>query len=193
MTRVSRHSARSSAPSSATSRYDFGTPTDGFTVRKPSPFTVTRTLHGGSPGGASIPANIRSRFGSSPCVDSSTRFQQRLPSRSATFGFSYPDPDGGPAPWRAPVLQRCGDHRQLFYIPWYASVPSESAAHWKKFVEEVKRREAECLEILLYPGQVLIVCNHSVLHGRSALVPDSTRHHRRLWIASPQSADERLH
>lgn len=80
-----------------------------------------------------------------------------------------------------PVL---GEHGEFFFAPWLEPVGAD-----KRSFEVVTRLRAALVaaqesatEVRLTPGQLLVVDNHRVLHGRRALQPGSRRHLERYWV-----------
>jgi alpha-ketoglutarate-dependent taurine dioxygenase len=55
----------------------------------------------------------------------------------------------------------------------------EGLAAFRRALEE---ESAQAHSIRLSPGQVLVVDNHRVLHGRASLLKESARRLRRFWI-----------
>lgn len=50
------------------------------------------------------------------------------------------------------------------------------------FRRALSRHQEHAHAIRLEPGQVLVVDNHRILHGRRGLMPNSARRLRRLWV-----------
>lgn len=85
-----------------------------------------------------------------------------------------------------PIMSREGGSRRVFYAPWLEPIGRPVEAHdaLVAFRRALAQQQQDALSIRLEPGQVLIVDNHRMLHGRGQLLPDSTRRLRRLWIRS---------
>jgi hypothetical protein len=83
-----------------------------------------------------------------------------------------------------PILSREGAAQRVFYVPWLEPIGRPIEAHdaLVAFRDALAREQENCIRVRLEPGQVLIVENHRMLHGRGQLLPDSTRKLRRLWI-----------
>jgi hypothetical protein len=79
---------------------------------------------------------------------------------------------------------------KLYYAPWLlcedlGEQEREVAARFADYVAE--KDATEPIRIRLKPGEVLVVDNHRVLHGRSSIPPDSKRHLVRLYIKAKLS------
>jgi hypothetical protein len=92
---------------------------------------------------------------------------------------------GGPPTMRWPVLRRTSDGEALFCSPWLRSA-SPAASHVRAlehFREQlslaIKRAPTR---IRLAHGEMLLVDNRRVLHGRGAIAPTSRRALQRVWI-----------
>lgn len=83
-----------------------------------------------------------------------------------------------------PILTRAAGPPRLFYAPWLEPIgrPLEVHGALVAFRRALAREQVNARAIRLEPGQVLIVDNHRMLHGRDGLLPDSTRRLRRLWV-----------
>jgi hypothetical protein len=84
------------------------------------------------------------------------------------------------------ILSYGGHAKRVFYAPWLEPMNEAVGGHdaLVRF-----RRALACLEkqptsIRLEPGQVLIVDNRRMLHGRGRLAPETARRLRRLWVRS---------
>lgn len=96
---------------------------------------------------------------------------------------------GGPALPTAIISP--GEHRtRVFYAPWLEPVgcPVEGHDALARFRVALARLEKQPTSIRLEPGQVLIVDNHRILHGRGRLAPESARRLRRLWVRATARA-----
>lgn len=96
-----------------------------------------------------------------------------------------PDPQG-----THPVVTYAPGGLHLFYAPWLRPVaPSqEEGAALEGLCQLVAEAFlAPTVEVRLEPGQVLIIDNHRILHGRRALKAGSPRMLRRLWIRERES------
>ncbi len=81
-----------------------------------------------------------------------------------------------------PLLSENGNEMIVYYAQWLVNVPS-SPKHLKalsKFEEEMKSAEPTIL--LLSEGDLLIVDNHRMLHGREGFPQNSNRWLTRYWI-----------
>jgi hypothetical protein len=74
----------------------------------------------------------------------------------------------------------------VFFAPWLIpeSLPPVQATAVAAFSDIVNNEATIRAEIRLQPGQALILNNHHMLHGRSAIEPGSTRWLTRYWIAA---------
>lgn len=92
----------------------------------------------------------------------------------------------GDPPRMTPILEGPHDAPRLFFAPWLAPLDAtdgqRSALRDLHLAVEASSQFAH--RVRLAPGDVLIVNNRRMLHGRAALVPRSTRALRRLWISS---------
>lgn len=95
--------------------------------------------------------------------------------------------DGGPPVnllpiWIPPSV--CAQPR-LFYAPWLSATEGE----WKRRAALVALQNAISVQsispisVLLSPGDVLLIDNHRMLHGRGSIRKDSKRELLRIWIA----------
>lgn len=86
-----------------------------------------------------------------------------------------------------PILAGESSNPRVFYAPWLEPIsrPPDSHKALLAFRLALDREEGSARSIRLRPGQVLLVDNHRVLHGRRSLLPNSTRKLRRLWIQLP--------
>ena len=91
----------------------------------------------------------------------------------------------GDEPLPTPVLSDAGERPAIFYAPWLT--PMESSAEQVEALRELGRAVDRGTPIAqrLRPGEVLVVDNHRVLHGRGPLLADSPRRLRRLWLRLP--------
>lgn len=73
----------------------------------------------------------------------------------------------------------------LFYAPWlHFSTPDDEAREAVQALRVALADPTHQRKVLLEPGQLLVVDNHRILHGRGALAPDSPRHLTRWWVGS---------
>ncbi len=86
-----------------------------------------------------------------------------------------------------PLLSLNEDETKVYYAQWLVNIP-DSVKHQKalsKFEEEVK--SAEPIKLLLSEGDLLIIDNHRMLHGREAFPQHSDRWLTRYWIKQNQN------
>lgn len=88
-----------------------------------------------------------------------------------------------------PILTAGNGRPHLFYAPWLEPIgrPVEVHGALVAFRDALDRHGETTRSVRLEPGEVLVIDNHRMLHGRGALLPDSARRLRRFWIrtASP--------
>lgn len=83
-----------------------------------------------------------------------------------------------------PLLSSHDNATVVYYAPWLVYSPS-SIKHRKalqKFEEEIK--SATPIKILLSEGDLLIIDNHRMLHGREGFPANSSRWLTRYWLKS---------
>lgn len=80
-----------------------------------------------------------------------------------------------------PIASRDG---RVFYAPWLEPIERAVEKHHALVAFREALGSAKPRRVRLDPGQVLIANNRRMLHGRGALLPDSARRLRRLWIAN---------
>jgi hypothetical protein len=88
----------------------------------------------------------------------------------------------GVAPVLTPVLRRLRIQTRICFAPWLTPVgddPAQARAY-QRFATAVSATAP--VEVRLKPGEVLIVDNGRVLHGRRALQAGSRRQLTRLWV-----------
>lgn len=73
-----------------------------------------------------------------------------------------------------PIVDCEGD---LFFAPWLMGPAVPAISRFCALLAETRP-----VEVRLGPGDVLIVANRRMLHGRRALPPDSRRRLERIWI-----------
>ena len=83
-----------------------------------------------------------------------------------------------------PLLSNTEDEHvfAIYYASWLTS-STASIKHYKalkKFQEELK--QAKPIEILLSEGEILIIDNHRILHGRAGFPANSNRWLTRYWL-----------
>lgn len=99
----------------------------------------------------------------------------------------------GDSPPERYSLVRQGTHGdRLFFAPWLAPLEQDdySRSAYAALRGEIERRSLTHVEaVRLSEGEVLVIDNGPMLHGRAAIAPSSTRRLRRLWITlkSPQA------
>jgi hypothetical protein len=91
----------------------------------------------------------------------------------------------GDEPVPTAVLSDVGDRAAVFYAPWLTPMAGDpdvvlALRILGRTVERVGQTAHR-----LQAGEVLIVDNHRMLHGRGPLLLDSARRLRRLWLRSP--------
>ena len=86
-----------------------------------------------------------------------------------------------------PLLSINDNNTIIYYAQWLVNIPA-CTKHQKalsKFEEEVKG--AEPIKLLLSEGDLLIIDNHRMLHGREAFPQHSDRWLTRYWIKQNQN------
>jgi hypothetical protein len=88
----------------------------------------------------------------------------------------------GDEPLPTPILSGTGDLASIFYAPWLEPVgrPDAALEPLRAFRRAVEQTQPTAHR--LAPGDVLLVDNHRVLHGRGRILERSARRLRRLWI-----------
>lgn len=83
-----------------------------------------------------------------------------------------------------PVLRESVGGSRLFFAPWLAPDSTEAAIQeaWRQLAEAASSSLGSCIRVLLRAGEVLIIDNHRMLHGRPPLLPHSPRRLRRFWL-----------
>ena len=102
---------------------------------------------------------------------------------------------GDSPPSRVPIVRATPNGDRLFFASWIT--PAEADAHslaaFGALRAEIERRtETQVQEVRLAEGEVLVIDNGRMLHGRRALPPASRRRLRRFWITVGDDAVERL-
>ncbi len=90
----------------------------------------------------------------------------------------------GDPPEATPVLRASGQRVALFFAPWLEPPGDDPAAQeaLRRLRALIDREASRALRFRLEPGQVLLVDNHRMLHGRASLLPSSERKLHRLWL-----------
>lgn len=86
---------------------------------------------------------------------------------------------------RTPIVRETPEGDRLFYAPWLKPLEQDqqSAGAFNTLRAEIDRRtESAVQEVRLSKGEVLIVDNGRMLHGRGPLEQASRRRLRRFWI-----------
>lgn len=73
-------------------------------------------------------------------------------------------------------------HRKFYYSLWLVNEKDRSNTALRRFQELM--RQAEPIRLTLNPSDILIVDNHRVLHGRTAIEGTKDRFLKRYWITS---------
>ena len=79
-----------------------------------------------------------------------------------------------------PLLSKVDDHRRFYYAPFLVHSVHRTDPVLVKFRQLV--REAPPIALDLKAGDVLVVDNHRMLHGRTAIFGSKDRHLERCWI-----------
>jgi 3-phosphoglycerate kinase len=71
---------------------------------------------------------------------------------------------------------------KIFYAPWL--LPKNLAGEENNAIESLQQciHASKKTSIRLNPGDVVIIDNRRVLHGRAAISEHTTRHLKRAWI-----------
>lgn len=83
-----------------------------------------------------------------------------------------------------PLAWNEGGRRRVYYAPWQRAITEDGDAQRAYETFRALTTNAEPTRIRLEPGQVLVIDNRRILHGRGALKPGSARELRRLWLTS---------
>jgi alpha-ketoglutarate-dependent taurine dioxygenase len=100
------------------------------------------------------------------------------------------------APDVATPILAVTDRVRLNFIPWrpIRIESQEQVAALKEFKDFISARSAQpgvVVAIKLGKGEVLIIDNHRILHGRPPLKEDTPRHFKRFWISEDPGEKER--
>ncbi len=87
--------------------------------------------------------------------------------------------DSDPGSW--PLMIREGDRLRFYYSFWLVADTDREDPAFLAFREAVNQSPTHMLK--LQPGDVLVVDNHRVLHGRRAIGDEGERYLERVWIA----------
>lgn len=92
----------------------------------------------------------------------------------------------GDPPQPTQVLRPSGRRVALFFAPWLEPPRDAPPAHeaLRRLRALIDREASRALRFRLEPGQVLLVDNHRMLHGRASLLPSSERKLHRLWLCA---------
>ena len=71
---------------------------------------------------------------------------------------------------------------EIYFAEWLAPNEPSALDLWRTFAKAVA--QAPCHAFRLTPGDVLLVDNHRMLHGRGPLRPSSMRRLRRAWVVT---------
>lgn len=91
-------------------------------------------------------------------------------------------------PSRVPLVRSTPLGERLFYASWIRPVETDAVAveAFNELKAAIERRETtELQEVRLTEGEVLVIDNGRMLHGRRAVAPNSSRRLRRFWITAP--------
>lgn len=95
---------------------------------------------------------------------------------------------------RVPIVRSSKDGDRVFFAPWIKPLETDalSTGAFATLSAEISRR-CECAveEVRLKEGEVLIIDNGRLLHGRKGLNADSRRRLRRFWITRDEYASIR--
>ena len=94
-------------------------------------------------------------------------------------------------PERRPLLRPQDDHWKLYYSFWLVeeALDDRSTAALDAFREALEATEV--IELKLRPGDVLLLDNTRMLHGRTAIEDGDRRHLKRHWIQRQQPDSDR--
>ena len=83
-----------------------------------------------------------------------------------------------------PILRQAGGGWRLFFAPWLEPESGDVLVReaWRQLVEAVERSRESCLEVRLGAGEILLIDNGRMLHGRPPLAPESSRCLVRTWL-----------
>lgn len=94
-------------------------------------------------------------------------------------------------PVNVPIVRPSTDGDRLFFASWIKPIecdPHSASAFEALKAEMIRRSETHVQEVRLTEGEVLIVDNGRLLHGRKGLATSSKRRLRRFWITLPKYA-----
>ncbi len=96
---------------------------------------------------------------------------------------------GDSPPSRIPIVRATASGDRLFFASWIR--PVEAGAHSVAALDalraEIERRvQSDIREVRLSEGEVLVIDNGRMLHGRGSLPQASRRRLRRFWITLPK-------
>lgn len=80
-----------------------------------------------------------------------------------------------------PLYQQ--DTGQIFWVPWL--FPESISSFGKELIHQIleeTKLTSNHIEVPLRPGEVLVVDNHRLVHGREAIARDSQRNLMRYWL-----------
>lgn len=92
---------------------------------------------------------------------------------------------GDSPPSQSPIVRATPAGDRVFFAPWIKPLEADahSAAAFAALRTEIQRRtETHVQEVRLNEGEVLVIDNGRMLHGRRALQSASRRRLRRFWI-----------
>ncbi len=103
---------------------------------------------------------------------------------------------GGDEPESVAVVRDTCLGKRLCFAPWLA--PQVQDADGRRAFDTLAHRiEATAVEwtidVRLEEGEVLVIDNGRMLHGRRAIAPDSDRRLRRFWITLPRTEEAGTH
>lgn len=95
-------------------------------------------------------------------------------------------------PHRRPLLRQKDDSYQVYYSFWL--LENELNARQTAAAEAFRRgvEEAEEVQIRLEPGDLLVIDNRRILHGRTAIKGNKNRLLKRYWVGEQEVADPKL-
>lgn len=88
-------------------------------------------------------------------------------------------------PAKVPIVRMAPDGDRLFFASWIRPLENDSFSleAFAALKGEIDRRsESDVFDIRLTEGEVLVIDNGRLLHGRKAIAPTSKRRLRRFWI-----------
>lgn len=101
--------------------------------------------------------------------------------------FYYPDPDVRSRLTAERLLEVRDGRLRLFYMPWHVSrrLPPLIQSAWGAFFDRAEERaRSSSFGATLKEGECLFIDNKTMVHGRPAISPRSSRFLRRVWIKS---------